>query len=126
MCFVSKVGAVITAVMVKKEVPKRPEDYIPSSSLKGDVLWTLLTSCWEHDPGKRPMAAQVAENSWYLPSQAEPEAEPEAGSVEERSGKRQRRERGHGLEVGLKGLRPVELDGLPETPVFIVLSVQSL
>ncbi|KAG8735757.1 hypothetical protein FRC10_010175 [Ceratobasidium sp. 414] len=55
------VAAIITAILVKKEAPKRPEKHIPLNSQHGDALWSLLQGCWEYEPEKRPSAAQVAE-----------------------------------------------------------------
>ncbi|KAF8601989.1 kinase-like protein [Ceratobasidium sp. AG-I] len=42
------------AVVIKKELPRRPEDRIPINSQHGDALWSLLTSCWAYEPGERP------------------------------------------------------------------------
>ncbi|KAG9088921.1 hypothetical protein FRC06_001779 [Ceratobasidium sp. 370] len=64
---------------IKNEIPKRPEESIPSNSQHGDALWSLLQSCWEFKPEKRPSAAKVAEimkgvtREWPVPVQAEPE-----------------------------------------------------
>ncbi|KAG9083624.1 hypothetical protein FS749_005887, partial [Ceratobasidium sp. UAMH 11750] len=58
---ITKIAVVITAIVVKKESPKRPEASIPSNSQHGDALWSLLKSCWEYEPEKRPDAANVAE-----------------------------------------------------------------
>ncbi|KAG8705435.1 hypothetical protein FRC09_002962 [Ceratobasidium sp. 395] len=93
-----KVVALIKAVAIKNETPKRPEETIPSNSLHGNTLWLLLVSCWEQEPDKRPAAAKVVETmvgvtrDGLMPPQATPEAEPEPELAEERSGKRQRRE----------------------------------
>ncbi|KAG9119107.1 hypothetical protein FRC07_006040, partial [Ceratobasidium sp. 392] len=53
-------AAVLSAVFMKKETPKRPEQ-IPPDSEHGDTLWSLLQSCWTYDPSERPIAAEVAE-----------------------------------------------------------------
>ncbi|KAG9082308.1 hypothetical protein FRC06_005130, partial [Ceratobasidium sp. 370] len=53
--------AVMRAIAIKNETPKRPEEYIPTNSQHGDALWSLLQSCWEFAPEKRPGAAKVAE-----------------------------------------------------------------
>ncbi|KAG9081613.1 hypothetical protein FRC07_014469, partial [Ceratobasidium sp. 392] len=49
------------AVAIKNEIPKRPEEHIPLNSQRGEVLWSLLKSCWEFEPEKRPDAGSVAE-----------------------------------------------------------------
>ncbi|KAG9088919.1 hypothetical protein FRC06_001777, partial [Ceratobasidium sp. 370] len=71
--------ALIKAIAIKNEIPKRPEGHIPSNSQYGDTLWSLLQSCWEFEPEKRPSASTVAEimkgvtREGLLPVQAEPE-----------------------------------------------------
>jgi hypothetical protein len=52
--------ALIFAVVMKKELPGRPEDEIPSDSECGNTLWSLLTSCWSYEPKDRPKADEVA------------------------------------------------------------------
>ncbi|KAG9125982.1 hypothetical protein FRC07_005362 [Ceratobasidium sp. 392] len=49
------------AVAIKNEIPKRPEEHIPLHSQRGEVLWSLLKSCWEFEPEKRPDAGSVTE-----------------------------------------------------------------
>ncbi|KAG9090017.1 hypothetical protein FRC06_001249 [Ceratobasidium sp. 370] len=51
--------AVYFVVAVKKELPTRPEDHIPSDSLHGSILWDLLKTCWAYDPKDRPSAEKV-------------------------------------------------------------------
>jgi hypothetical protein len=51
--------AIHYAIVVKKKIPKRPEDHIPPDSICGDILWTLLRSCWSNNPQRRPSAADV-------------------------------------------------------------------
>ncbi|KAG8687059.1 hypothetical protein FRC09_013723, partial [Ceratobasidium sp. 395] len=53
--------AVMFAITIKRVCPERPETHIPSESEHGDTLWTLLKSCWEFEPEKRPSAANVAQ-----------------------------------------------------------------
>ncbi|KAG8782371.1 hypothetical protein FRC12_020904 [Ceratobasidium sp. 428] len=114
--YIRNVVALIKAVAIKNETPKRPEESIPSNSLHGDALWLLLMSCWEQEPDKRPEADEVMEivslradkfsskadidelqmkgvtRDGLMPPQAATEAEPEPESAEDRPGKRQRRE----------------------------------
>ncbi|KAG8722980.1 hypothetical protein FRC09_005270 [Ceratobasidium sp. 395] len=120
--FVLKVVALIRAVAIEKETPKRPEECIPSNTSYGDALWLLLTSCWEYEPEKRPRARNVLVQMVSLnpgkrseanacelqmegvtrdksispqaASVLEPEAEPEAGSVEDQPTKQHQQERG--------------------------------
>ncbi|KAF8595451.1 kinase-like protein [Ceratobasidium sp. AG-I] len=47
------------AVVIKKELPRRPEDCIPTTSQHGDALWSLLTSCWAYEPEERPGVDRV-------------------------------------------------------------------
>ncbi|KAG8795782.1 hypothetical protein FRC12_009789 [Ceratobasidium sp. 428] len=48
-------------LMSGKLKPIRPEAYIPTSSMDGDKMWSLLQRCWEYEPEKRPSAAEVQE-----------------------------------------------------------------
>jgi hypothetical protein len=52
--------AVLTAIAVRKDIPSRPEEHIPSDSDHGDMMWSLLTRCWAQVPGDRPSAGDVA------------------------------------------------------------------
>ncbi|KAH7340929.1 kinase-like domain-containing protein [Rhizoctonia solani] len=57
--------AVYTAIVIKNEIPKRPEACIPRQSRDGDALWSLLNQCWAYEPGKRPLAKYVqAQIKW--------------------------------------------------------------
>ncbi|KAG8718564.1 hypothetical protein FRC08_004980 [Ceratobasidium sp. 394] len=58
--YINNVLAMIRTIAFKKELPRRPEDNIPSNSRHGDVLWSLLEGCWEFEPKKRPGATGVA------------------------------------------------------------------
>ncbi|QRV99617.1 glycoside hydrolase family 3 protein [Ceratobasidium sp. AG-Ba] len=53
--------AVMMAVVIKKERPARPLDYIPIYSSHGNHLWALLNGCWDHDPTKRPRVTKAHE-----------------------------------------------------------------
>lgn len=55
----AKDRTIYIAVVQKKKIPRRPEDQIPSQSVCGNMLWTLLMSCWAQKPQLRPSAAQV-------------------------------------------------------------------
>ncbi|KAG8790758.1 hypothetical protein FRC12_011120 [Ceratobasidium sp. 428] len=96
--YIRNVIALMRAVAIKNEIPKRPEETIPSNSLHGDALWLLLMSCWEQEPDKRPEAGKVAEimkgvtRKGLVPQQAAMEVDPEPELTEERPGKRQRRQ----------------------------------
>ncbi|KAG8723775.1 hypothetical protein FRC09_001798 [Ceratobasidium sp. 395] len=57
--YIPNEAAVITAIIIKRQSPKRPEDTIPVNSQPGDALWTLLESCWSWDPKDRPEAQFV-------------------------------------------------------------------
>ncbi|KAG8743547.1 hypothetical protein FRC10_011787 [Ceratobasidium sp. 414] len=46
--------AVIARVAIQRQVPDRPQRFIPSASKHGDNLWELLTQCWAYDPQSRP------------------------------------------------------------------------
>ncbi|KAG9080510.1 hypothetical protein FRC06_006494, partial [Ceratobasidium sp. 370] len=52
---------VLSAVTIRKEVPARPEEQIPSESKQGDMLWLLLKRCWANEPSDRPSSLEVAE-----------------------------------------------------------------
>ncbi|KAF9255255.1 kinase-like protein [Marasmius fiardii PR-910] len=47
-------GAVIFAVMVKREHPSRPE-----STLLNDGMWNIMVDCWNSDPRLRPTASEL-------------------------------------------------------------------
>ncbi|KAF8594766.1 kinase-like protein [Ceratobasidium sp. AG-I] len=51
--------AVMLAVAVRNEHPKRPGNYIPENSRDGNTLWSLLTTCWAYEPDARPSADEV-------------------------------------------------------------------
>lgn len=53
---------VVGAVALRKMIPSRPEDEIPSNSIHGNILWALLSSCWARKPKLRPSAAQVRDS----------------------------------------------------------------
>ncbi|KAG9085314.1 hypothetical protein FS749_004533 [Ceratobasidium sp. UAMH 11750] len=59
--YITNIVALIKAVAIKNELPKRPEKHVPPNSQHGDVIWWLLQSCWEFEPEKRRNAAEVAE-----------------------------------------------------------------
>ncbi|KAG8702545.1 Leucine-rich repeat serine/threonine-protein kinase 2 [Ceratobasidium sp. 395] len=58
----TKNNLVVIAAIMSRELPARPEEHIPSKSHHGDILWSLLRSCWEFEPVKRPSAADVAKS----------------------------------------------------------------
>lgn len=45
--------------VLEKEFPPRPEGSIPSDSIDGEKLWSLLTSCWAFEPERRPSVDYV-------------------------------------------------------------------
>jgi hypothetical protein len=62
--------AVVVAVAVRKEIPRRPEDHIPSESDHGDILWEMLKRCWSPDPKARPRASEavaIVSSSTFMP-----------------------------------------------------------
>ncbi|KAG8695522.1 hypothetical protein FRC09_009107 [Ceratobasidium sp. 395] len=46
----------VIAKIISQQLPKR--QVLPNGPF-GDRLWTLLTSCWESEPSRRPTAAYV-------------------------------------------------------------------
>ncbi|CUA77044.1 Kelch repeat-containing protein 2 [Saccharomyces cerevisiae S288c] [Rhizoctonia solani] len=55
--------------LVKREVPSRPESYLPSGVEHFDNFWTMLTKCWAYDPAERPTAKDIArliDNFWSV------------------------------------------------------------
>ncbi|KAG8736323.1 hypothetical protein FRC10_009464 [Ceratobasidium sp. 414] len=72
--YINNMIALMRAIGIKNETPKRPEESIPSNSQHGDALWSLLQSCWEFEPEKRPDAAEVVEIVRPRPSTAAPKA----------------------------------------------------
>ncbi|KAG8713010.1 hypothetical protein FRC09_019225 [Ceratobasidium sp. 395] len=57
--YIPNEAAVVAAILIKRQRPKRPEDMIPTNSHRGDALWSLLESCWSWDPKDRPEAPSV-------------------------------------------------------------------
>lgn len=55
--------AIMYTVAVKRELPERPEERIPTNSKDGNKLWDLLVTCWAFEPEERPSASVVAENA---------------------------------------------------------------
>lgn len=53
--------SIIYTVVVRRELPGRPEEYIPTNSEDGNKLWGLLVTCWSFEPEERPSAAVVAQ-----------------------------------------------------------------
>ncbi|KAG8729676.1 hypothetical protein FRC11_008227 [Ceratobasidium sp. 423] len=51
--------AVMNHVVWKKELPPRPMDALPSTSVAGDDIWDSLIACWSSEPAKRPSANVV-------------------------------------------------------------------
>ena len=51
---------VISAVMIRKELPPRP-DVLQTGSKSGDKLWSLLLSCWTYEGDKRPKSKDILE-----------------------------------------------------------------
>ncbi|KAG9125594.1 hypothetical protein FRC07_006960 [Ceratobasidium sp. 392] len=50
---------VLTAVLNDRRLPARPLKQIPLNDSQSDMLWTLLTKCWQYEPDQRPTAEQV-------------------------------------------------------------------
>lgn len=46
-------------LVLKKQLPPRPAEFIPDHSEHGDILWAALTQCWSPEPASRPTAAEV-------------------------------------------------------------------
>ncbi|KAG8704893.1 hypothetical protein FRC08_001962 [Ceratobasidium sp. 394] len=59
---------VITAILNRRH-PKRPEVYIPTESENGNTLWSVLTHCWEFNPGLRPSAKYVQDMMSFITPQ---------------------------------------------------------
>jgi hypothetical protein len=53
--------AVLLAI-TQNRTPKRPEKHIPTASIQGNSLWSLLNRCWAAEPGSRPTAGEVRDN----------------------------------------------------------------
>ncbi|KAJ1306306.1 hypothetical protein OPQ81_011005 [Rhizoctonia solani] len=52
--------AALSKIMTKTH-PARPESHIPSGIRQADLLWLLLTDCWNPNPEDRPTASEVRE-----------------------------------------------------------------
>ncbi|EUC54425.1 tyrosine kinase domain protein [Rhizoctonia solani AG-3 Rhs1AP] len=51
-------NAIISKVLIKKEVPSRPLSTIPDR-VYANALWNLLMDCWHYNPSKRPKIALI-------------------------------------------------------------------
>lgn len=51
--------AVCAAILLKKQIPPRPEEHLPSDSKLDNMLWSLLEQCWAFKPEHRPSAKKV-------------------------------------------------------------------
>lgn len=51
--------AVIVAVALKGELPKRPTEEQCQGVQMDDDLWTLLLQCWDREPSRRPSMSEV-------------------------------------------------------------------
>ncbi|KDN41107.1 hypothetical protein RSAG8_07661, partial [Rhizoctonia solani AG-8 WAC10335] len=55
-------GLLDVAVMrslMQRVHPVRPEKQLPIGNQSADLLWTLMTHCWDSEPNKRPFALDV-------------------------------------------------------------------
>ncbi|QRV92063.1 Tyrosine kinase family catalytic domain protein [Ceratobasidium sp. AG-Ba] len=66
--WIGKTDLAIMYSVMHKTLPERPMEVMPIDSRKGDMLWALLTSCWEFDAEKRPNAQTVKSQMKDLPS----------------------------------------------------------
>ncbi|KAG9112792.1 hypothetical protein FRC07_007871, partial [Ceratobasidium sp. 392] len=45
---------IIHAVVVKRELPTRPAEYLPGDNEQANELWDMLERCWSYNPEDRP------------------------------------------------------------------------
>ncbi|KAG8710247.1 hypothetical protein FRC08_017424 [Ceratobasidium sp. 394] len=50
--------AAVIRALDRKQPPNRPEE-LSTRDTQGDWAWSLLRTCWEHDPAMRPLASLV-------------------------------------------------------------------
>ncbi|QRV95998.1 Tyrosine kinase family catalytic domain protein [Ceratobasidium sp. AG-Ba] len=50
----------IYSTTVEMAHPERPMQHIPAGSIHGDILWSIMSSCWKFEAENRPSAATVA------------------------------------------------------------------
>lgn len=62
--------AVYVAIVLKKQVPGRPEEHLPTDSKRDNMLWSLLEWCWAFESKRRPSAKQVRDEVSILLSKA--------------------------------------------------------
>ncbi|KAF8756143.1 Protein tyrosine kinase [Rhizoctonia solani] len=53
-------GMVPTGKITEGLKPARPKKYLPKNYKQANVIWGLLTHCWELEPENRPSAIEVA------------------------------------------------------------------
>ncbi|KAF8712221.1 kinase-like protein, partial [Rhizoctonia solani] len=53
-------GMVPTGKIIEGLKPARPKKYLPKNYKQANVIWGLLTHCWELEPENRPSATEVA------------------------------------------------------------------
>jgi hypothetical protein len=57
----------LISALIQGERPPRPFHALSSSRGLNDDMWHLIEACWNQDPGKRPVAAQIIECLCLLP-----------------------------------------------------------
>lgn len=55
---INSASQVFGAVLLRKQIPRRPEYLLPPSQLN-DAFWEALKRCWVHDPSQRAAATEV-------------------------------------------------------------------
>jgi hypothetical protein len=50
---------VIHAVLVKRELPTRPIEYLPTNNQRANDLWQMLERCWSYEPVDRPKICEL-------------------------------------------------------------------
>ena len=56
---VSNISQFISGVVMQNALPRRPFWLTPEESQTDNMIWALLTDCWQRDPKARPSARSV-------------------------------------------------------------------
>ncbi|KAF8733262.1 Protein tyrosine kinase, partial [Rhizoctonia solani] len=66
-------GMVPTGKIIEGLKPARPKKYLPKNYKQANVIWGLLTHCWELEPENRPSATEVAGALYDVSTDLNPE-----------------------------------------------------
>jgi hypothetical protein len=63
-----KIDSAVLLSLLQRRRPARPSDELSKWRGLGDEVWTIVETCWAHDPTNRPTARQAVELLQSLPN----------------------------------------------------------